>query len=128
MSNTGDTPDAPDATITHEDLGEDLRRIIIEGRLDTPGTEAIAPSLHELAAGPMRGVIVDLCFVKFAASIGIGKLIATAKEVKGRGGHMVLLVTANSGVARSIEMGSIDRIIPTYKTLHEAHVGALRGY
>ena len=128
MTDGADAPDTPDATITHEDLGEDLRRIIIAGRLDTPGTEAIAGPLHELAAAPMRGVIVDLCAVQFAASIGIGKLIATAKEVKGRGGHMVLLVTGSSGVARSLEMGAIDRIIPVFKYLHEAHVGALRGY
>ena len=123
-----DTADATDTTITHVDLGEDLRRIIIAGRLDTPGTEAIAPSLRELAAGPMRGVIVDLCAVQFAASIGIGKLIATAKEVKARGGHMVLLVTGNSGMARTLEMGAIDRIIPVFQYMHEAHAGALRGF
>ena len=117
-----------ETTITHEDIGEDLRRIVIVGRLDTPGTEAIAPSLHDLASGPMRAIIVDLCNVQFAASIGIGKLIATAKEVKGRGGHMVLLCTGGSGVMRTLEMGAIDRIIPTFQYLHEAHAGALRGY
>ena len=41
-----------DTTITHEDIGEDLRRIVITGRLDTPGTTEISPSLHEL--GPRR--------------------------------------------------------------------------
>lgn len=123
-----DTADTTDSTITHEDIGEDLRRIIITGRLDTPGTEAIAPALHELAAGPMRGVIVDLCGVQFAASIGFGKLIATAKEVKARGGHMVLLVIGGSGIMRTLEMGAIDRIIPVYQYMHEAHAGALRGY
>jgi anti-sigma B factor antagonist len=128
MADNADTANTTDTTITHEDLGEDLRKIIIVGRLDTPGTDAIAPSLHELAAGPMRAVIVDLTNVQFAASIGIGKLIATAKEVKSRGGHMVLLVTGGSGVARTMEMGAIDRIIPTFQYLHEAHAGALRGY
>jgi anti-sigma B factor antagonist len=123
-----DTADTTDTSITHEDIGEDLRRIIISGRLDTPGTEAIAPSLRELAAGPTRAVIVDLCQVQFAASIGIGKLIATAKEVKARGGHMVLLVIGGSGIMRTLEMGAIDRIIPVYQYMHEAHAGALRGY
>ena len=128
MADNTDTASAADATITHEDVGEDLRRIIIVGRLDTPGTDAIAGPLQELAAGPMRGVIVDLTGVQFAASIGIGKLIATAKQVKGRGGHMVLLVTGNSGMARTLEMGAIDRIIPVFQYMHEAHVGALRGF
>lgn len=123
-----DTAATTDTSITHEDTGEDLRRIIITGRLDTPGAEAIAESLHELAAGPMRGVIIDVCGVQFAASIGIGKLIATAKAVKSRGGHMVLLVIGGSGLARTLEMGAIDRIIPVYQYMHEAHAGALRGY
>ena len=125
MSETADTADT---TITHEDTGQDLRRIMIAGRLDTPGTNGIAPSLHELAAAPRRAVIVDLSAVQFAASIAIGQLIATAQEVKARGGHMVLLVSGAGGVMSTLKMGSIDRIIPVYQYMHEAHTGALRGF
>ena len=71
------------ATINAEDIGDDLRRIIIEGRLDTPGTEEISAALHEFAAAPKRGVIVDLSAVPFAASIGIGQLITTASRSAG---------------------------------------------
>lgn len=117
-----------DTTITHEDIGEDLRRIMIAGRLDTPGTNEISPSLPELAAAPKRAVIVDLSAVQFAASIAIGQLIATAQEVKARGGHMVLLVSGASGVMMTLKMGAIDRIIPVYQYPHEAHAGALRGF
>jgi anti-anti-sigma factor len=117
-----------DTTITHEDIGEDLRRILIAGRLDTPGTNEISPSLHELAAAPIRAVIVDLSAVQFAASIAIGQLIATAQEVKARGGHMVLLVSGASGVMTTLKMGGIDRIIPVFQYMHEAHAGALRGF
>ena len=117
-----------DTTITHEDIGNDLRRILIAGRLDTPGTNEISPSLHELAAAPVRAVIVDLSAVQFAASIAIGQLIATAQEVKARGGHMVLLVGAASGVMMTLKMGGIDRIIPVFQNMHEAHSGALRGF
>lgn len=117
-----------DTTITHEDTGEDLRRIVIAGRLDTPGTNAISASLHELAAAPKRAVIVDLSAVQFAASIAIGQLIATAQEVKARGGHMVLLASGTSSVMMTFKMGAIDRIIPVYQYIHEAHAGALRGF
>ena len=116
------------ATITHEDISEDLRRIVISGRLDTPGTEEISPALHELAAGPIRSIIVDLMAVQFAASIAIGQLIATAQEVKARGGHMVLLVSGTSSVMMTLKMGAIDRVIPVYQYAHEAHSGALRGF
>jgi anti-anti-sigma factor len=116
------------ATITHEDIGEDLRRIIIEGRLDTPGTEEISAALHELAAAPKRGVIVDLSAVPFAASIGIGQLITTAQEVKARGGHLVLLASGTGSVMMSLKMGAIDKVIPVYQFLPDAHAGALRGF
>ena len=117
-----------DTTITHEDTGDDLRRILIEGRLDTPGTESISAELHELAAAPKRAVIIDLSSVEFAASIGIGQLIATAQEVKARGGHVVLLARGTGMVMTTLKMGAIDRVIPVYETLPDAHVGALRGF
>ena len=116
------------ATITHEDLGEDLRRIIINGRLDTPGTNEIAAGLKDLAAAPVRGVIVDVSSVEFATSIAIGQLIVNAKAVKNRGGHMVLLVNPHSAVMISLQTTGIDRVIPVFQTLPEAHVGALRGF
>jgi anti-anti-sigma factor len=115
-----------ETTITHEDVGGDLRRILITGRLDTPGTNEISPPLHELAAAPVRAVIVDLCGVQFAASIAIGQLISTAQEVKARGGHMVIL--ASGGVLMTLQMGMIDRVIPVFQFYHDAHIGALRGY
>ena len=117
-----------ETTITYEDVGADLRRIMISGRLDTPGTNEISPSLHEFAAAPKRAVIVDLSAVPFAASIAIGQLIATAQEVKSRGGHMVLLASGTSGTMMTLKMGMIDRVIPVFEYLHDAHVGALRGF
>jgi anti-anti-sigma factor len=117
-----------ETTISHEDVGADLRRIVISGRLDTPGTNEIAPALHELAAAPIRAIVVDLYTVQFAASIAIGQLIATAQEVKARGGHMVLLVSQTSSVMTTLKMGMIDRIIPVFQYMHDAHAGALRGY
>ena len=116
------------ATITHEDVGEDLRRIVITGRLDTPGTDEISPGLSELAAAPKRGVIVDLFAVPFAASIAIGQLIATAQAVKARGGHMVLLASGTGSVMMTLKMGSIDQVIPVFKYATDAYVGALRGF
>ena len=116
------------ATITHEDIGEDLRRIVIDGRLDTPGTNEISAGLHELAAAPKRGVIVDLSAVQFAASIGIGQMILAAKEVKARGGHLVLIVSAHSAVMISLQTTGIDQVIPVFQSATDAYVGALRGF
>jgi anti-anti-sigma factor len=116
------------ATITHEDTGEDLRRIVISGRLDTPGTNEVAPAFAELADAPFRAVIVDLSGVEFAASIFIGQLIANAQAVKARGGHMVVLASGTGIVMMTLKTGGIDRVIPVYQYAHEAHMGALRGF
>ena len=117
-----------ETTITHEDISEDLRRIVITGRLDTPGTNAVSAALHELAAAPKRGLIVDLSAVQFAASIGIGQVIRAAKEVKNRGGHLVVLASANSAVMISLTTTGIDKMIPVFQFMTDAHVGALRGF
>ena len=116
------------ATISAEDIGEDLRRIVISGRLDTPGTNAISADLAEFASAPKRGVIVDMSAVQFAASIAIGQLIANAQAVKHRGGHMVLIVSQYSAVMISMTTTGIDKIIPVFTNATEAHVGALRGF
>ncbi|MEO7811093.1 MAG: STAS domain-containing protein [Usitatibacter sp.] len=115
-------------TITHEDLGQDLRRIVITGRLDTQGTNEISAQLRELADAPVRSVIVDLSAVAFAASIAIGQLIVNARAVKARGGHLVLLVSAYSAVMMSLKSSGIDQLIPVFQNAPEAHVGALRGF
>ena len=116
------------ATITHEDISEDLRRIMITGRLDTPGTNEISADLKKLAATSHRGVIVDLSGVEFAASIAIGQLIVNAREAKNRGGHMVLVANPHSAVMMSLTTTGIDRVIPVFPNQTEAYVGALRGF
>jgi anti-anti-sigma factor len=115
-------------TVTHEDIGDTLRRIVISGRLDNIGTTEMAAGLAEAIAEPKRGVIVDLTGVAFLASVGIGQLIATAQEIKGRGGFMVLLAMGSSSVMTSLKMASIDTLIPVFDNPSAAYSSALRGF
>ena len=116
------------ATITHEDLGDEVRRIIIAGRLDTPGINEISADLKELAAAPKKGVIVDLSAVEFVTSMGIGQLLVNAQAVKSRGGHMVLIASGTSIVMMSLTTTGIDKVIPTYQYAPDAYSAALRGF
>ena len=113
------------STITHDDVGPDLRRIVISGRLDTTGTDSIAAKLAELTAAPKKSVVVDLTGLKFLASIGIGTLVSSAKAVKARGGKMVLVVDESSTVMMSLEATGIDQLIPVFKTSSDAERAAL---
>lgn len=112
-------------SISHDDVGESLRRIRISGRLDMPGTDSIAAQLVQLTAAPKQGVIVDLTAVKMLASIGIGALISSAKAVKGRGGRLVLVVSEGSTVMMSLEATGVDKLIPVFKSSEEAERAAL---
>ena len=111
--------------ISYNDVGENLRRIVISGRLDMPGTHTVASQLVELVAAPKKGVVVDLSAVNFLASIGIRALIASAKAVQQRGGKMVLLVTGGSTVNMSLEATGVNDLIPVFKNASEAERAAV---
>ena len=112
-------------SISHEDVGENLRRIVISGRLDIPGTDEIAMKLAALASSPKKGVVVDLTSLQFLASIGIRALISSAKTVKERGGKMVLVVLSGSSVVMSLEATGVNELIPVFKSSADAERAAL---
>ena len=112
-------------SITHTDVGDNLRRIVILGRLDLPGTESVAGELEKLTAAPKKGVVVDVSSLKFLASLGIRALLKSAKAVEERGGRMVLVVGNNSRVAMSLEATGVSDVLPTFKSNDEAERAAV---
>jgi anti-sigma B factor antagonist len=112
-------------SISHTDVGDNLRKIVILGRLDVVGTESVAGELEKLAAAPKKGVVVDLSSLRFLASLGIRALLNSAKAVEERGGRMVLVVGTNSQVAMSLEATGINDLIPTFKSDAEAERAAV---
>lgn len=112
-------------TITHEDVGTDLRCIAIAGRLDLGGTKILAPQLADLISTPRKKVIVDLTDLELLTSIGIRALIEGAKAVGHRGGRMVLVVGRDSIVVVSLQATGTDQLIPTFKTLADAQQALL---
>ena len=112
-------------SISYDDIGENLRRIVISGRLDMPGTDSVATKLGELIAAPKKGVVVDLSSVKFLASIGIRALITSAKAVQQRGGKMVLVVDGGSSAQMSLEATGVDQLIPIFRNAADAERAAV---
>ena len=112
-------------SISYDDIGENLRRIVITGRLDMPGTDSVESKLGELVAAPKKGVVVDLSSVRFLASIGIRALIASARVVQQRGGKMVLVVDGGSTVLRSLEATGVDQMIPVFRNAADAERAAI---
>jgi anti-anti-sigma factor len=112
-------------SISYVDIGEDLRRIEITGRLDMVGAGSIASQLVELTAAPKKGVLVDMSGVEFLASIGIRALIASAKAVQARGGRMVLIVNPATTVVMSLKATGVDLLIPVFDNREDAERAAL---
>jgi len=112
-------------SISYDDVGNDLRRIQISGKLDLPGTDSISAKLVELTAAPKKGVVVDLTSLRFLASIGISALITSAKAVQARGGKMVLVATPGSSVSMSLEATGVDDLIPIFKNAADAEKAAV---
>lgn len=112
-------------SISYDDVGQDLRRIVITGQLDMPGTEAIASRLAELTQSGRKGIVVDLTALRFLASVGISALITGAKAVKQRGGRMVLIVSPGSSVAMSLEATGVDELIPVFERSKDAEKAAV---
>ncbi|MFZ2124076.1 MAG: STAS domain-containing protein [Rhodoferax sp.] len=111
--------------IDFEDCSNQVRRIILTGRLDIPGTAEIDSKFAALSAAAERRVVVDLTGISFLASFGIRSLITNAKAQQNRGGRMVLFVGDNAPIAKTLESTGIDALIPMFATLAEAEKAAL---
>jgi anti-anti-sigma factor len=111
--------------IDFDDSRENLRRIIITGRLDIPGTDEIATKFSALAASAQRRVVVDLTGVSFLASIGIRSIISNAKALQQRNGKMVLLVGGDSTIQKTLEITGIPDLIPMFTDTIAAEAEAL---
>ena len=100
--------------INFVDVRDNFRRILISGRLDISGSDAIALKFTSLAVATNQRVVVDLTAVSFLASIGIRSIISNAKALQQRGGKMVLFVGNNASVTKTLEATGIDTLIPMF--------------
>ena len=112
--------------IRFEDVNERVRCIFLSGRLDTVGSEQIAPRFAELTESAKGGVIVYLSAVRFLSSMGIRVLVTGAKAVQAKGGRMVLHVAENEVIIRTLEATGINELIPTFQDAQDAEAALLK--
>ncbi len=111
--------------IEFQEISDGLRRIVITGRLDIPGTAEIETRLAAFSAASNLRVVLDLTGVNFLGSIGIRSIIINAKAVKQRGGRMVLMVGDNAAAAETLESTGLGALIPILKDNAAAEAAAL---
>jgi anti-anti-sigma factor len=104
--------------IALEELTGGILKVILEGRLDIEGANAVDLKMN-IIAGSRKSVIVDLKNVSFLGSIGLRTLVIPARTITGRGGKMVLL-GPNAMVERVLKTSGIDSLIPIHSDLPSA--------
>jgi anti-anti-sigma factor len=69
---------------------ENLARVKLKGRLDTPGVDQIASKFTSSVVPDGKNTVVDLSEVVFIASMGLRLFISIAKALKRQNARMVL--------------------------------------
>jgi anti-anti-sigma factor len=112
-------------SLSFQDVGADLRRITLSGRLDMEGANSTSARVLELVEAPKKAVVIDLSAVRFLASVGIRVLVASAKAVQERGGKLTLVVARGSSASMSLEATGVDDLIPVFNKVADAEAAAL---
>jgi anti-sigma B factor antagonist len=104
------------------DAGERCSVLRLDGRLNM----ASAPSLKRAIATAVNNgrprVVVDLGYVVFMDSSGLGSLIAGLKSTRQAGGD--LRITAGSEQVRTVlRLTNMDRVLRPYETVQAAADG-----
>jgi anti-anti-sigma factor len=106
-------------------LDDRILRIVLDGRLDVEGTQAIDMQFTALTATKPAAILVDMSEVSFLASIGMRTLLSCAKAASKRGGKMVLL-SPQPMVKAVLGRSGVATLIPIYDD-PDAATAALRG-
>ena len=95
-----------------KELDGGIAHVILRGRLDTTGADAIDLKFNVIA-GSRRAIIVDLSEVDFLASLGIRVLLLGARTVKSKGGKVVIL-SPSENVSSVLTTARTDTLIPIF--------------
>ncbi len=102
-----------------EQLSDGIMKVILAGRLDIAGTDAVDLHFTAVTASAKSGVVVDMSAVSFLASIAIRMLLSNAKALNRRGHKMVIFKPAPM-VRKTLVTTGIDTLIPLYDDIESA--------
>ena len=98
---------------------DDLTQVALVGRLDIAGVQRVDARFHEAVVARDRSAIIDLTELEFIVSLGIGMLLRCARSLRA-GGKSMVLVNPQDLVVKSLQVTSLDSVIPVVKSVVEA--------
>src|SRR5262249_30590409 len=98
--------------ISIEELANGITKVVLEGSLDIQGAQAVDMQMN-IVAGAAKSVLVDLQKVSFLGSMGLRSLVLPARNIKTKGGKIVLF-GPNEMVENVLKTSGIDALIPIH--------------
>lgn len=92
-------------------LGDDQVKVILKGRLDTPGVDRVETRFVGALVPGGRHALVDLSEVDFIGSLGVRMFISVARGLNRKNVRLVL-VSPQSQVREVFDHVSLSDIIP----------------
>jgi anti-sigma B factor antagonist len=100
-------------------LDERVTRIVLTGRLDTPGVDLIETRFVAGAVPVARHAVVDISRVEFVASMGIRMFVSAARSMGHRQTRMAIY-GARPLVRQVLEHAALGELIPIVADEDEA--------
>jgi anti-anti-sigma factor len=101
-----------------EELAGGITKVILDGRLDIAGAEAVDLKMNVIA-GSKKYVLVDMQKVSFLGSMGLRAIFSTARTIKSRGGKIVLFGPGEM-VESVLKTSHVDTLVPIHHELQSA--------
>ena len=92
-------------------LGDDRVKVILKGRLDTPGVDRVETRFVAAVVPAGRHALVDLSHVDFVGSLGVRMFIAVARSLGMKKARLVL-IGPQAQVREVFDHVSLSDIIP----------------
>lgn len=88
-----------------------LHHVVLNGRLDTAGVDAIETRFAAVSSASGRHALVDVSGVEILTSMGIRMLLSTARAMSARQTRLVLF-GARDLVRDVLDIAAIDSLVP----------------
>jgi anti-anti-sigma factor len=110
-------------TLSTESMEGDITRVILDGRMDIEGAQAVDLRMNILA-GSAGNLLIDLRKVSFIGSMGLRSIVIPSQNVRRRGGKVAVFGPIPV-VEEVFKASKIDEVIPIFHELDSA-VAALQ--
>jgi anti-anti-sigma factor len=105
-------------TFSTESMEGDITRVILNGRMDIEGAQAVDLRMN-VVAGSARFLLIDMRNVSFIGSMGLRAIVTPAQTVRRRGGKVALFGPVPM-VEEVLKSSKIDAVIPIFHDLDTA--------